>query len=162
MTESRCSCGQNSSSISPCNRENVCIDTFRVLDSCRDRDCYQDARVYLTAFGQEIIERTQTVRATSAEIIGTYIGVDPIPFNRGFYQISIRYYIRLRLEACLGSCRAQEFDGLSVLEKKVVLYGGEGSVSIFRSNPSGGFCDCPNESTMSTNTPTAVVDAVVS
>ena len=159
MSDSRCSCGQNSSSISPCGRENVCIDTLRVLDSCRDRDCYENARVYLTPFGQEIIERTQTVRAICAEILGTYIGVDAIPFNRGFYQVTIRFYVRIHFEACIGIGRAQEFDGLAVLDKKVVLYGGEGSVSIFKSTPGNGFCDCP-EGAMSTNTPMGVVEAV--
>lgn len=160
MAESRCSCNSGSSSISPCGRENVCIDTFRVLDSCRDRDCFENARVYLTPFGQEIVERTQTVRAICAEILGTYVGVDPIPFNRGFYQVTIRFYIKVRFEACIGIGRAQEFEGLAVLDKKVVLYGGEGNVSIFKSVGCTGFCDFPAEGNMSTNMPIGVVETV--
>lgn len=160
MADSRCSCGSGSSgsSISSCGRENICIDTLRVLDSCRDRDCYEDARVYLTPFGQEIIERTQTVRAKCAEILGTYVGVDPIPFNRGFYQINIRFYVRLTCEACVGIGRSQEFGGLAVLEKQVVLFGGEGNAQIFRSTPDAGFCDFP-EGAVSTNLPVGVVEA---
>ena len=51
MVENRNSCFGNPSSQS---RETICIDTYRVLDSCRDRDCYEDARVYLTEAGQEM------------------------------------------------------------------------------------------------------------
>ena len=36
-------------------RESVCIDTNRVLDSCRDRDCFENVRVYLSSFGNEIL-----------------------------------------------------------------------------------------------------------
>lgn len=46
-------------------KEMVCIDTYRVLDSCRDKDCFEDVRVYLTCYGQEIIERTCAVRKNS-------------------------------------------------------------------------------------------------
>ena len=52
-----------------CGRETVCIDTYRVLDSCRDKDCYEDVRVYLTSFGQELINHTQNVRTKSAQIL---------------------------------------------------------------------------------------------
>ncbi|MBR3423939.1 MAG: hypothetical protein IKG80_05555, partial [Clostridia bacterium] len=36
---------------SPCDRgrDTVCIDTYRVLDSCRDKDCFEDAQANLTA-----------------------------------------------------------------------------------------------------------------
>lgn len=160
MTESRCTCGQGSSAIASCGKETVCIDTMRVMDSCRDRDCFEDARVYLPPFGQEIIERSPSIRATCAEILGTYVGVDAIPFNTGFYQITVRFYVRIHLEACIGIGRSQEFDGLAVLDKKVVLYGGEGNVSIFRSTPGAGFCDFPCEGNMTTNMPVGVVETV--
>ena len=34
------------------SKDMVCLDTYRVLDSCRDKDCFEDVRVYLTAEGQ--------------------------------------------------------------------------------------------------------------
>ena len=54
---------------SPCDRgrDTVCIDTYRVLDSCRDKDCFEDVRVYLTCYGQEIIDRTLQLRAYQSE-----------------------------------------------------------------------------------------------
>ena len=40
MAENRCACG-GSSGFSPSPaREMVCIETNRILDSCRDRDCF--------------------------------------------------------------------------------------------------------------------------
>ena len=42
--------------------DQICIDTMRILDSCRDKDCYEDVRCYLTDFGQEIIEKSGNIR----------------------------------------------------------------------------------------------------
>ena len=115
-------------------RETVCIETNRILDSCRDRDCFENVKVFLTDQGQEIIDRTTQVRVKDVCIAWTYIGIDPVQFNRGFYAITIRFYIKLTFEACVCPGRGQEFDGIAVLEKQVVLYGGDSSVSIFRSS----------------------------
>lgn len=142
------------------NHGTVCIDTKRVLDCCRDRDCFEDARVYLTACGEEIISTTSNIRTRSAKLICAYVGVDPVPFNNGFYQITVRYYIKVDLEACISLGRnAQCFSGIAVLEKNVILYGGEGGVVSYSSNPGSGFCDVCN-ATASTNDPVAVVETV--
>ena len=152
--------------ISPTRRESerglVCIDTYRVLDSCRDRDCFEDVRVYLTEFGQEIVEKTTVVRVRSAHVIHAYIDVDSVPFNRGFYQLSIRIYTKLECEACLGAGRAEEFDGLAVVEKKVVLFGSEGGVSIFKSDPCReSFCSGSKPKCCgTTNAPVAALETV--
>ena len=121
-------------------RDLVCIETNRVLDSCRDRDCYENVKVHLTDFGQEIIEHTGNIRVKSAEIGWTYISVDPVQFNRGFYTVNIRFYICMKFEACVGG-REQEFDGVAVVEKRVILFGGESSVSTYRSDDKSG-CEC--------------------
>ncbi|MBR6290085.1 MAG: hypothetical protein IKR53_01455, partial [Clostridia bacterium] len=57
------------------DRETVCIDTYRVLDSCRDKDCFEDVRVYLTCGGQEIIDRTAAVRVKGARVLWSYIDI---------------------------------------------------------------------------------------
>ena len=164
MADNRCSCGQGSGnglfSSSNAARDTICIDTFRVLDSCRDKDCYEDVRVYLCETGQEVLDRTSNVRVKCAKIVCAKISVDEVPFNRGFYQVTARYYIRITVEACVGNGRSQEFDGIAVIEKKVVLFGSEGNVSIFRSSDSSGFCSECNTANVSTNTPVGVVEAV--
>ena len=143
-------------------RETVCIDTNRVLDSCRDRDCFENVRVYLSDFGNEVLEHTGAIRARSAKIVWTYIGIDPIQFNRGFYSVNIRFYVKLVFEACVGGGRAQELEGIAVLEKRVILYGGESNVSVFKSHGIGGddFCACPTPECGETNEPTAIVEVV--
>ena len=141
-------------------RETVCIDTLRVLDSCRDRDCYEDVRVYLSELGQEIIDHTTSVRTKCARILWTFVGVDPVRFNSGFYQVTVRFYIKVELEACVGIGRNQEFSGIAVVEKKVVLYGSVGNVNIYRSDPAVGPCDICNAENHSTNLPIGVVEVV--
>ena len=155
MPDSRCSC--NGPSIP---KESICIDTYRVLDSCRDKDCFEDTMVYLTDFGKEIIERTTAVRAKSACVVYANISVDPISFNRGFYQINIKIYVKLRFEACVCRGSSQEFEGIAVVEKKVILYGSEGNVNIYKSNAEENFCKIPDLShaECSSNTPRAVLE----
>lgn len=141
-------------------RGTVCIDTNRVLDSCRDRDCFEDARVYLTAYGEEVLSNASNVRTKCAKLLWAYVGVDNIPFNNGFYQITVRYYIEVELEACVGIGRSQCFKGLAVLEKNVVLYGGEGSITTFSSAHKNNYC-CPgNTDNVGTNDPVAIVETV--
>ncbi|MCQ2429705.1 MAG: hypothetical protein MJ192_05190 [Clostridia bacterium] len=146
-------------------RETVCIETNRILDSCRDRDCYENVRVFLTDAGQELIDNgglcSSQVRVKDAGIAWTYIGIDPVQFNRGFYAITIRYYVKLIMEACTAGGRSQEFDGIALLEKQAVLFGGESSVSVFRSSGEcGGFCGGPEPCFKERSVPTAVVEVV--
>ena len=141
--------------------ETVCIETNRILDSCRDRDCFEDIQVVLTDFGNEIINRTTNLRAKSACISWTYIGIDPIRFNRGFYSVTIKFYVKITFEACLCGGKSQEFDGIAVLEKRVILYGSESNVSIFKSNSeSSDYCSIPEPCCSSKNVPTAIVEVV--
>lgn len=159
MSENRCSC--NAGGTSSAARETVCIDTNRVLDSCRDKDCYENVRVYLTSVGQEILDRAASgVRVECAKILWTTVNVDPIRFNRGFYQVTARFYILVKLEACVGMGRTQEFCGIAVLDKTVVLYGGEGNVSIFTSDPTADRCTPWLGNNRSSNTPIGVVETV--
>lgn len=151
---------RNSSCFSQDGRGTVCIDTHRVLDSCRDRDCFEGIRVYLTSFGEDILSNASNVRAKSAKTLWAYVGVDEVPFNCGFYQVTVRYYVLVELEACLGIGRSQLFNGISVLEKQVILYGGEGSVTTFSSSTDNSFCSIGNPDNIGTNGPTAIVETV--
>ena len=172
MSENRFnSCG---SAVGGCGKggdtRTVCVETNRILDSCRDRDCFENARVFLTDLGREIIDRTSQVRVKDACIAWTYIGIDPVQFNRGFYTVHIRFYVKLIFEACvcMGGCgghgggtQATEFDGIAVLEKQVVLFGGDSSVSVFRSSADGSaFCAEPEPCYKERSVPTAVVEVV--
>ncbi len=158
MSDNRLSCGRSDQGS---NREMVCIETNRVLDSCRDRDCFEDVKVLLTDFGNEILEHTTNIRAKNACIAWTYIGIDPVKFNRGFYAVTIKFYIKITFEACLCGGRSQEFDGIAVVEKRVILYGSESNVSIFKSNPDASdYCSIPELCCSTKNVPIAIVEVV--
>ena len=155
MQDNRFTCG-----ISDKNKsENVCIEANRILDSCRDKDCFEDIKVILTDFGSEIVEHTTSIRAKNACISSTYIGIDPVKFNKGFYAVTIKFFVKITFEACLCGGRSQEFEGVAVLEKKVVLFGGESNVSTFKSNPdSSDYCKIPEPCCVTKNSPTAIVE----
>lgn len=160
MTDNRNTChGLQPQGIGPGRKDTVCISCNRILDSCRDKDCFEDVRVYLTDFGQEVIEKTNNVRVKSAKIVSSNIVVEPVPFNRGFYQVTCRLYTKLCIEACLCLGKSQEIEGIAVTEKKVVLFGGEGNVRIFSSKCEDSFCSAP-KCEEATNEPVAVLEVI--
>ena len=162
MAENKYSGCCNTQGNSASRSEMVSIETNRILDSCRDRDCFEDVKVLLTDFGYDILERTTNIRAKNACISWTYIGIDPVRFNRGFYSVTIKFYIKITFEACMCGGRSQEFEGIAVLEKKVILYGSESNVSIFKSNPDASdYCAIPEPCCSTKNVPIAIVDSVV-
>lgn len=137
----------------------VCIDTYRVLDSCRDRDCYEDVRIYLTQDGQEVVDGSCNIRVVGTEVLWANIALSEVAFNDGFYQVTIKTYIKLTLEGCMGTTRGTTFEGLAVLQKVVILFGGEGTVSTFRSDGLNAYCAGP-EGCGNPSMPTAIVDTI--
>ncbi len=161
MADNRNSVFGTRQGMAPINGCGVVIDTYQVFDSCRDRDCFEDTRVFLDGLGQSVIEHTSQVRTKSAEICSSAISVEPVQLSRGFYRITVRFYVKLELEACVCPGKTQCFTGLAVVEKSVVLYGGEGSVHVFRSNALGdSFCTAPVCGEGGNNLPIAVVETV--
>ena len=151
---------RNNNNTLSCNTKGtVCIDTHRILDSCRDRDCFENMRVYLTESGEEILQNATNVRTRSAQLLWAFVGVDEVPFNCGFYRVTVRYYVLVELEGCLAG-RSQSFKGISVFEKDVVLYGGEGRAVTFSSGTGNSYCSVCDMDNMGTNDPVAVVETV--
>ena len=141
-------------------RDSVGIEASRILDACRDRDCFENVRVFLTAVGEDLIARTNNVRVKCAKLCGANILTDAIPFNRGFYSVLVKFYVNLIFEVCVPFGQSQEFEGVAVLEKRVVLFGGESNVNVFRSRESGGFCAMPDPVCCAKKNPEAVVEVV--
>ncbi len=140
-------------------KEAVILDVNRVLDSCRDKDCFEDVKVFLSESGQEIIEKTGSLRVKNTEVLWTGLSVEPVRFNRGFYSVDVRFYVKIIFEGCVCVGKSAEFEGLAVCDKKVILYGGEGNVSIFRSDEQNGFCShIPFSESKGSNLPFAVCE----
>ena len=142
-------------------RETVCIETNRIMDSCKDRDCFENVRVFLTEFGSDVIEHTASIRVKGASIAWVYIGIDPVAFNRGFYTVTVRFFVKITFEGCLGHGKSQEFEGIAAVEKRVILYGSESSVSVFRSDPEAyDFCAPLAPAGSPRSVPIAVIETV--
>ncbi len=121
-------------------REAVCIHTRKIFDSCRDKDCIEDLRVYPTRNSQAVIDRALSVRGGRAELLQAYIDVEPAAYNKGFFHVDIRYYYRITAEAFVGGARPAEISGLAVFEKRVQLFGGERGAKAFSSRELPGAC----------------------
>ena len=141
-------------------RGTVCIDTYRVLDTCRDRDCFENIRVYLSSYGEQVLQNATSTRVRSATMLWAYVGVDEIPFNCGFYQITIRYFINVSVESCVGIGRSQTYQGLAIAEKTVILFGGDGHTLTFTSDRNNSYCGIGNLNTVQTSDPVAKVEVV--
>ncbi len=144
---------------SNCDRkETVCIDVDRVLDSCLDKECLTDVRVYVSETEQQILNNAKNVRPINAELIWTYIDVEALPFNRGFYTVDIRYYFKCYFDAFVGVMHPTRICGLATYDKRVILYGSEGGANIYTSLFVPGANDI--ELMMKSNLPKATVEVV--
>lgn len=45
-----------------CPKESVCIDAYRVYDSCGDKNCLEDLPVFFTQPSQIIIDKANNIR----------------------------------------------------------------------------------------------------
>ena len=131
-------------------REAVCINTKKIFDSCRDKDCVDDLRVYPTVTSQSYIENALSIRPRSAELLYVDVNVEPIGFNRGYYTVDCTYFYRV---ICETFPAGQTCTGLAVFDKRVMLFGSEGSVKSFSS-------DSAVPLAMAGDLPTAVVNSV--
>ena len=124
----------NTSSTDP-----VCIDAQRIYDSCGDKDCLTDLRVYFTSAAQEQIDNCVNVRIRDCDVMTVLIDIEPVPFHRGFYSVDMTYFFEVVLDCFTspGSSPVQ-VSGMCISDKKVILYGSEGSVKVFSSELS---CD---------------------
>lgn len=133
---------------SACIREAVCVHTKKIYSSCRDKDCVEDLRVFPVYSSQPYIDSAISIRPRSAELLYAGVGVEPITFNRGYYTVDVTYYYRVTGECLPGS---QTVTGLCVFNKRVILFGSEGSVKVYSSN---------GEITTQADQPLGVVEAV--
>lgn len=116
-------------------KEAICIDTNRVYDSCADKDCLTDLRVYLTDRGQCILENASSVRPRAAEILNCLVEVEKVPFNKGCYSVDLTFFVKVCLDAfTCPTATPTMLEGLVTFSKKCILYGSEGNVKIFSSN----------------------------
>lgn len=124
--------------------EAVCIDTRRIFDSCVSKDCLENLRVTFFSRSQRLIDEAVTVKTRDCSIEEVSIDVEEVPFNRGFYSVDITFYFKLSFDTYAAPCTTPQVAvGFAQFNKKCILYGSDGDVKVFVSNPCSEALDCP-------------------
>jgi hypothetical protein len=139
-------------------RQALSVHTRKITDSCRDKDCIEDLRVYLTQGSQNILDSCASAKVRCAELLYTYIDVEPVAFDRNHYCIDVTFYYRILADATVGTNRPVSLYGLAAFSKRAVLCGEESKAHIFTSNTRMGELD--GISIRSANLPTAIVEVL--
>ena len=76
-------------------RQAVCVNTRKIFDSCRDKDCVDNLRVYPTESSLGYIDGALSIRPKTAELLYVDVNVEPVSFNRGYYTVDCSYFYRV-------------------------------------------------------------------
>lgn len=140
-------------------KEAVCVDAGRVYDSCCDRDCLEDLRLYFSPEDQQAVNSAIGVRARSATLLTTVVDVEPVTFNRGYYSVDMLFYFLVAVDLYGTDCTAPKVvNGICSFSKKVILFGSEGNAKVFSSDTPQ--TECETVLPTSNNYPTAYVQTV--
>ena len=139
-------------------RQAMSVHTRKITDSCRDKDCIEDLRVYLTTGSQQLLDCAASAKVRSAELLYAAIEVEPVAFDGRHYCIDVTFYYRVLADAVVATSRPAALYGLAVFSKRAVLCGEDSCAHIFRSNTRIGETD--GLTTFHFNRPTAVVEVL--
>ena len=57
-------------------RQAMSIHTKKITDACRDKDCIEDLRVYLTTASQNLLDCAAGARVRCADLLYAYVDVE--------------------------------------------------------------------------------------
>ena len=141
-----------------CMPQPLSIHTRKITDACRDKDCIEDLRVYLTKSSQCVLDQATTVRVRCADLLHAYIDVEQVAFDRDHYCVDVTFFYRIVADAMVSSCRPTTLCGLATFSKRAVLCGEDSRAHIFTSDTQLQGAD--GASALSFNRPTAVVEVL--
>lgn len=137
-------------------QDSMSIHVRKITDACRDKDCIEDLRVYLSRNSQNLLDTAANVRVRQAELVHTYIDVEPVAFDRHHYCVDVTFFYRILADATVGTGRPVALVGCAAFTKRAVLCGEDSKAHIFRSDTR---IDGPDGLTRQyANRPTAVVE----
>ena len=139
-------------------REALSIHTRKITDSCRDKDCIEDLRVFLTRASQNTLDNSNGAKVRCAELLYTYIDVEPVAFDRNHYCVDATFYYRVLADAVVGAGRPVTLHGVAVFSKRAVLCGEDSRAHIYTSDTQ--ICGPDGRTQVSANRPTAVVEVL--
>ena len=131
-------------------REAMSIHTRKITDSCRDKDCIEDLRVYLTTGSQAILDNASSAHVRCAELLNASVDVQSMGFDRSRYCVEVTFYYRVLVDAVIQGCRPATLYGLSVFSKKAVLCGEDAKSHVY----------CSDHRGLQDNGPTAAVEVL--
>lgn len=137
--------------------QGMSIHTRKITDSCRDKDCIEDLRVFLPGTGQSVLENANHVRIRCGELIHSRVNLEPVAFDRSHYCVDVTFFYRLLVDCVTGIEKPTTIDGLAFFSKRVVLCGEDARAYTYRS-------DDPNTPELgpvaANNHPAAVVEVL--
>lgn len=146
-------------------REAVCIQVEKIYDSCKEKDCIENERVYfsdLSPHQREVINNAFNVKIRKAVIKDVITDIEPVPFKRGFFTVDVKFIIKVTLDFFFKNndvTKVETITGEISFDKKVILFGSEGNVKIFKTRFEKGVMDKPLKSQLAQdNRPIAKVE----
>ena len=146
-------------------REAVCVDVEKVYDSCKEKDCIKDTRVFFKhpEWVQKLVNKAINVKAKDAEVLDVFADTEPVPFKKGFYTVDVKFFIKVTLDFFLPkkdfSAKSKTIHGLVLFDKKIILFGSEGNIKTFKSiNNDDEIHDIINSTLDSDNEPIAKIE----
>ena len=115
-------------------RRALAIHTQKITDSCRDKDCIEDLRVYLTKDSQTILEQAASAKVRSADLLHVSVQVSPMGFHPNRYCVDLTFYYRILADAMQNGCHPTPLCGLALFSKRAVLCGESAATHIFTSD----------------------------
>jgi len=121
-------------------REAVCVQVEKIYDSCREKDCVENVRVMfrnLTPEQREAINNAMNVKLREVKLKDVITDIEEVPFKRGFYTVDVKYIMKVELDFFVrepGSICVVPIVGDITFNKKVILFGSEGNIKIFKSH----------------------------
>ena len=142
-----------------CNfKDTACVHVDKIYDSCKDKECLENIRVYFCGRDQSVIDRAVNVKCRKSEIIWVFSDVEPVPFKRGYYTVDIKFFFEITLDVFTNAGMPTTVCGLAMYDKKAVLFGSEGNAKIFGSEFKEDKID--KQVMKSSNLPRAVIEVV--
>lgn len=117
-------------------KEAVCLEVEKVYDSCKEKDCIEDLEVH--GISHHLIKHAIDASCLEVEVEHVIIDVEPLKFKKGFYTVTVTFVFKVAVELFFKNKCPKRRYGVAIFTKKVVLFGSQGRVRIFKSKAKKG------------------------